>query len=127
MSPPSKAAGVAGRHLLIECFGAHARLGEAALEALLRAAASAGGAEVLSCHMHRFGAGAGVTGVALLAQSHVTVHTWPERGYAAFDIFMCGTCDAERAASVIASAAPDAQVAVQALQRPALADGAGSE
>lgn len=116
----------AGRHLLIECFGAHARLGEAALEAALRGAAQAGGARVLSCHMHRFGQGAGVTGVALLAESHVTVHTWPERGYAAFDIFMCGGCDAERAAQVIAAAAPGGEVRIRTLRRPALADGEGA-
>ena len=115
-------ADAAGQHLLIECFGAHASLDETALEALMRQAAKAGGAQVLSCHMHRFGLGQGVTGVALLAESHVTVHTWPERGYAAFDIFMCGGCDAERAAKVIANAAPEAHVAIRALQRPALAD-----
>jgi len=114
--------GAAGRHCLIECFGAHASLGEADLEALLRRAARAGGAQVLSCHMHRFGAAQGVTGVALLAESHVTVHTWPERGYAAFDIFMCGGCDAERAAEVIAAAVPGAEVRVRALSRPALSE-----
>ena len=116
------AGGAAGQHLLIECFGAHASLGEAALEALLRRAAQAGGARVLSCHMHPFGAALGVTGVALLAESHVTVHTWPERGYAAFDIFMCGGCDAERAAEVIAAAAPGGEVRIRALRRPALDD-----
>ena len=126
-SPRTPSADAAGRHLLIECFGTHAGLDETALEALMREAAGAGGAQVLSCHMHRFGPGQGVTGVALLAESHVTVHTWPERGYAAFDIFMCGECDAERAAQVIARAAPEAHVAIRALQRPALADGKEGE
>ena len=111
-----------GRHVIIECFGGQASFDASAMEALLRRAAAAGGASVLSCHMHRFGEGSGVTGVALLAQSHITVHTWPERDYAAFDVFMCGDCDADRAAEVIADAAPGARVAARAVDRPTPAD-----
>ena len=107
-----------GRHVIIECFGEQAKYGAAELESLLRRAATAGGATVLSCHMHGFGTG-GVTGVALLAESHITVHTWPETSYAAFDVFMCGNCDAERAAAVIAEAAPRARVCVRSVARPA--------
>ena len=113
----------AGRHLLVECFGALAASGAADLEALMRKAAAAGGARVLSCHMHGFG-GEGVTGVALLAESHITVHTWPERGYAAFDLFLCGGCDADRAATVIVDAEPDTRTHVYAVDRPA---GLGAE
>ncbi len=69
--------------------------------------------------MHGFGSGAGVTGVALLAESHITVHTWPERGYAAFDVFMCGACDPEAAASMIAEAVPDATVHMRGFDRQA--------
>ena len=108
---------VAGRHLIIECFGAPAQLDAVALESLMERAAAAGGAKLLSCHMHGFGAGRGVTGVALLAESHITVHTWPERGYAAFDVFMCGGCSAEQAAAVIAETA-DARVRIRAVDRP---------
>lgn len=110
----------AGRHLLIECFGALADHGAERLEALLKRAAGAGGATVLSCHMHGFGNGQGFTGVALLAESHITVHTWPERRYAAFDVFMCGECDADRAAAVIA-AEPETAVEIRALDRPSAA------
>lgn len=108
----------AGRHLLIECFGAHANLDANALETLLKDSAKAGGATVLSCHLHGFGKGGGVTGVALLAESHITVHTWPERGYAAFDVFMCGNCEAMRAAKVIEQAVPGAAVDIRAVDRP---------
>lgn len=108
---------VAGRHLIIECFGAPAQLDAVALESLMHRAAAAGGAKLLSCHMHRFGPGRGVTGVALLAESHITVHTWPERGYAAFDVFMCGGCSAEQAAAVIAEAA-ETRVRIRAVDRP---------
>ena len=108
----------AGRHLLIECFGAHANLDAHALETLLKDSARAGGATVLSCHLHGFGKGGGVTGVALLAESHITVHTWPERSYAAFDVFMCGDCEAMRAAKVIEDAVPGAVVDIQTVDRP---------
>ena len=112
----------AGRHVIIECFGGQADFDSATMEALLRRAAAAGGACVLSCHMHRFGADGGVTGVALLAQSHITVHTWPERNYAAFDVFMCGDCDADRAAEAIAGAVPGSRVAVRGVDRPTSTD-----
>ena len=112
-----------GRHVIIECFGAPAGYDAGELETLLRRAAGAGGATVLSCHMHGFGSGGGVTGVALLAESHITVHTWPEAGYAAFDVFMCGGCDADRAAEVIAQAAPQARVSVRSVARPAHGSG----
>jgi len=108
----------AGRHLLIECFGAHANLDTKALETLLKDSAKAGGATVLSCHLHGFGKGGGVTGVVLLAESHITVHTWPERGYAAFDVFMCGNCEALRAAKVIEDAVPGATVDIRKVDRP---------
>ena len=43
----------------------------------------------------------GVTGVAMLAESHISIHTWPEKGFIAFDIFMCGACDPDIAADVL--------------------------
>ena len=97
-----------GRHLLLECHDCAAALADGvALEALLRRAADAAGAHVLSAHMHPFGAGLGVTGVLLLRESHISVHTWPEHGYAAVDVFMCGDAEPQRAiAVVIAGLAP---------------------
>ena len=65
----------------------------APVEAMLRDAAEAAGATVLNVRLHHFGPGQGVTGVAILAESHISIHTWPEKDYAAVDIFMCGNCD----------------------------------
>lgn len=118
VSPIRSTVPFAGRHLLIECFGPHADFDADALEALLKDSATAGGAKILSCHLHGFGRGGGVTGVVLLAESHITVHTWPERGYAAFDVFMCGNCEAMRAAKVIEDAVPGAAVEIRAVDRP---------
>jgi S-adenosylmethionine decarboxylase len=76
----------------------------AEIEQLLRAAAEAAGAHVLHSHFHGFGDGQGVTGVVLLAESHISIHTWPEDGFAAADIFMCGAAQPERALSMLREA-----------------------
>jgi S-adenosylmethionine decarboxylase len=82
----------AGTHLLADLYGVAAAplLDAAGIEALLRAAAEAAGARILHGHFHAFGPEQGVTGVLLLAESHISIHTWPEAGFAAVDIFMCG-------------------------------------
>ncbi|MDQ7091125.1 MAG: adenosylmethionine decarboxylase [Methylococcales bacterium] len=43
----------------------------------------------------------GITGIACLAESHISVHTWPEQHFAAFDIFMCGTANPKIAIDII--------------------------
>lgn len=107
----------AGKHIIIECKGQHAHLTESDLESILSRAARASGATVLSSHFHRFGPQMGVTGVLILAESHITVHTWPEHDYAAFDVFMCGACEPERAVEVIVSAASTEVVKTDVLIR----------
>ena len=54
--------------------------------------------------MHPFGEGMGVSGVVVLAESHISIHTWPERGYAAIDLFMCGKCDPYKAIPALKAA-----------------------
>jgi S-adenosylmethionine decarboxylase len=89
----------AGRHLLADFYGVNAEALRdlEALESLLRKAASTAGAQLLGSHFHSFGNQEGVTGVVLLAESHISIHTWPESGFAAADIFMCGSADPESA------------------------------
>jgi S-adenosylmethionine decarboxylase len=55
--------------------------------------ARACGATLLKTDIHHFGESEGVTGVAMLAESHISIHSWPEHGYAAFDVFVCGSLD----------------------------------
>jgi S-adenosylmethionine decarboxylase len=84
-----------GRHVLADFHGVSASLLKDVtnLERNIRKAAACSGATVLSCHFHRFGEGLGVTGVALLAESHISIHTWPELEFAALDVYMCGALD----------------------------------
>ncbi|HEX7388992.1 MAG TPA: adenosylmethionine decarboxylase [Acidiphilium sp.] len=94
----------AGTHLLVDLWGAN-RLDEPELiDTTLRAAAIAAGATILHSHFHHFSPNGGVSGVVVLAESHISIHTWPERGYAALDIFMCGTCNPYKAIPLLKEA-----------------------
>lgn len=90
-----------GLHLLIDFFGAENLQNESGIEKTLRSAADACGATVLEITLHSFGEGAGITGVAVLSESHISIHTWPEIDFAALDVFMCGTCDPRNAVPVL--------------------------
>ena len=91
----------AGRHLLLDFWGAK-NLGDATLiERSLRQGAIAAGATTLHVHLKKFGEDGGVSGVIVLAESHISIHTWPERNFAAIDIFMCGVCDPYKAVEVL--------------------------
>jgi len=106
---------VLGRHLLLDLQGvAPARLTDAALveRVLFEAACAAGATPVDACFQH-FGPGLGVTGVLLLKESHISIHTWPEYGFAAVDIFMCGTARPEAAAQCICDAFAPATMALR--------------
>ena len=91
----------AGSHVLIDFWGASNLSEPDLIEATLREAAAACDATVLHVHVHQFLSNGGVSGVAVLAESHISIHTWPEIDFAAFDIFMCGNCAPERALPVL--------------------------
>lgn len=83
----------AGTHLLIDLWGASSLDNLEIVETTLRESAEAAGATLLHTHLHHFSPNGGISGVLVLAESHISIHTWPERGYAALDVFMCGDCD----------------------------------
>jgi len=116
VSTPHRPAGV---HLLADLAGidAHLLTDAQAIDALLREAAQAAGARILHSHFHAFGPGMGVTGVLLLAESHISIHTWPEHGFAAADIFMCGESQPQRALAVIDAAFRPNTRSVQTIAR----------
>jgi S-adenosylmethionine decarboxylase len=82
-----------GRHVIADFSGAANLDDIVCIEAAFTRAIAAAGATLLSMSFHVFSPGGGVTGTASLAESHISIHTWPENAYAALDIFMCGVCD----------------------------------
>jgi len=92
-----------GRHLLVElhdCDREAINDLDLIRDVMLKAAIESG-AVVLSNSFHRFSP-QGVSGVVVIAESHISIHTWPEYGYAAVDVFTCGTAvNPEKAAEII--------------------------
>jgi S-adenosylmethionine decarboxylase len=91
----------AGSHLIVDLWEAEGLDCKDRIEAALLDAVEAANATLLHIHLHVFEPGGGISGVAVLAESHISVHTWPEHGYAAFDIFMCGQAEPRKALSVL--------------------------
>ena len=91
----------AGTHLLLDLYDATQLDNIQHIEQAMRDIVDACGATLLHIHLHHFTPNGGVSGVAVLAESHISVHTWPERNYAAFDIFMCGDSRPEEAIAVL--------------------------
>jgi S-adenosylmethionine decarboxylase len=90
-SPPAPESETVGKHCILELYDCDsAKLDdEAFLRNTITSAAKRAGATLLQLITHRFDP-QGVTGLALLAESHISIHTWPESGYAAVDVFTCG-------------------------------------
>lgn len=91
----------AGRHLLVELWGAAHLSSEPVIRRILQDAVQACQATLLSIDLHCFSPTNGISGVAILGESHMSIHTWPEYGYAAVDIFMCGSLDPRKAIPVL--------------------------
>jgi S-adenosylmethionine decarboxylase len=109
-----------GVHLLADLDQCAVQPDAGALALLLREAARAGGASVVGVHTHEFGPDGGVAGVALLAESHISVHTWPEYSYAAVDVFMCGEdAHPQAALDVLISGLAAGKISIQSILRRA--------
>ena len=109
-----------GRHLLLTLAGCPAAVLDdlPALAELVRRAAGATGATVLEVVSHRFEP-QGVTVLALLAESHASLHTYPERGVAFWDCFTCGpNCDPSRSVPVLAEVLQPAAMTREEIARP---------
>lgn len=107
----------AGRHLLIDMWESTHIDNLDHVERALRAAVEAVGATLLRIDLHHFTENDGVSGVAVLAESHMSIHTWPECGYAALDVFVCGECDPTKAVPVLKAAFNPGRVQVSEHKR----------
>jgi S-adenosylmethionine decarboxylase len=106
----------AGVHLIIDVYEADRLDDIDHIESTLRHCVEAAGATLLHIHLHHFQPN-GVSGVAVLAESHISIHTWPEAGYAALDVFMCGKADPDKCVPVLREAFAAKRIAVSELLR----------
>jgi S-adenosylmethionine decarboxylase len=102
----------AGAHLIIDLYDAERLDDIDHIEATLRRCVDEAGATLLHIHLHHFEPNGGVSGVAVLAESHISIHSWPEVGYAALDVFMCGKASPDACVPVLREAFKPKQIAV---------------
>ncbi len=94
----------AGTHLLLDFWGAKNLNRLKFVERALSDAVKACGATLLEMSLHHFSPYDGISGVAVIKESHLSIHTWPEFKYAAIDIFTCGDADPHKAVAVLRKA-----------------------
>ncbi len=94
----------AGSHLIIDLYNATGLDNMQLMHSAMVECVEKAGATLLHIHLHHFEPNGGISGVAVLAESHISVHTWPEFGYAAFDVFMCGDAEPHKAVEVLKDA-----------------------
>jgi len=94
----------AGIHLLIDFWDANNLDDETLVTSTLKLCVEAIDATLLHIHTHKFEPNGGLSGVAVLMESHISIHTWPETGYAAFDIFTCGDTQPLKAIEILQKA-----------------------
>ena len=102
----------AGVHLIVDLYEAKHLDDIDLIDEALRKCVAAAGATLLHIHLHHFEPNGGVSGVAVLAESHISIHTWPEVNYAAIDIFMCGNAKPDACIPVLREAFEPASVEV---------------
>ena len=107
----------AGVHLIIDLWGGERLDDLAHVKATILDCVEAAGATLLNIDLHHFTPNNGVTGVAMLKESHITIHTSPEIDYAAVDIFMCGNADPHKAVEVLREAFPTGRLEITELLR----------
>jgi S-adenosylmethionine decarboxylase len=106
----------AGVHLIVDLHGAEGLDDIDLIEATLRRCVDAAQATLLHIHLHHFQPN-GVSGVAVLAESHISIHTWPDARYAALDVFMCGKASPDACIPVLREAFKAARVEVSEILR----------
>jgi S-adenosylmethionine decarboxylase len=107
----------AGTHLVVDLWGARRIDCLETVRTALTESARACAATLCHLELKQFDGGGGVYGVAMLSQSHITIHSWPECGYAAVDCFLCGPCDPYRMLPVLQEYLAPERMVVSELKR----------
>ncbi len=108
-----------GRHLIVEFVDCNNGMLDnlAALEQHMKESVRRAGATIVESVFHRYNP-QGVSGVVVIAESHISIHTWPEYGYAAVDFFTCGdTVDPYKAHDYMKEALGAQSSSIQELRR----------
>lgn len=111
--------GSLGKHLIVELYGCNrGKLKKAnVVEKIMLAAAHEAKTTIVSHEFHNFNP-FGVSGMVIIAESHLSIHTWPEYAYAAVDIFTCGnTIKPKVAADFLVKAFGAKKATIKRLQR----------
>ena len=109
---------ILGQHLLLECYDCSMDILDdiKQIETLLVAIAEKLHYTVVTTSFHKF-APQGVSGVVVIQESHISLHTWPEYNYAAVDIFTCGDIEMQAGVDYLIEALEAKDQSKQILQR----------
>ncbi len=107
----------AGIHLLVELWKPLHLTETDRIRSIMIKAVRACRATILGIDLHVFSPNGGVSGVAVLKESHISIHTWPEYEYAALDIFVCGTIDPHPAIPVFDNEFQPERMEIQEIRR----------
>ncbi len=100
-----------GRHIILEMWGCQNLDSVQIAEQTLRDMVVALDVNLLDLRIYPFSP-VGVTGMAIVSESHLVIHTWPEHGYAALDVFMCGNANPDACVPVLREAFAPKRIAV---------------
>ncbi|MCF7894941.1 MAG: adenosylmethionine decarboxylase [Candidatus Omnitrophica bacterium] len=107
----------AGIHLIIELWDAKNLSSLPKIRKSLKDSVKAIGATLLNINLHKFSPSGGVSGVAIISESHLSIHTWPEYKYAALDIFVCGQVDPYKAIKVLKKQYETSNIQINEIKR----------
>ncbi|MFH1855831.1 MAG: adenosylmethionine decarboxylase [Candidatus Omnitrophota bacterium] len=107
----------AGTHLIIELWKGENFDSLFKIEQIFKDAINACGATLLNIDLHKFNPSGGISGVAIIKESHISIHTWPEYSYAALDIFVCGDVNPYKAIPIIKEGFRPEKINVTELKR----------
>jgi len=107
----------AGTHLIIELWNGKYLSSLPKLRKVLQEVVKICGATLLKIDLHKFSPSGGISGVAIIKESHISIHSWPEYGYAAIDIFVCGDIDPYKAIPVLEKRLESKNIQIVELKR----------
>ena len=107
----------AGTHLIVELWNGKNFSSLPKARKILIDSVKACQATILKINLHKFSSSGGLSGVAIIKESHLSIHTWPEYKYAAIDIFVCGEVNPYKAIPVIKKGFKPQKIQVAELKR----------